>query len=299
MTAPVRHKAITAHGLGVILVSTLATVANDGVVGNVLVDWNRVDDFHEPIVRRKGIHAIRHLVDGFSTERIDGTDDFGPGLQQGERTFHQLGPEPAQPTGSHIGSTMRCGHENGPADFFPMLKNQSVSHQLFRLRRKTHGRRWFIKEILPHFIPGIRDHQSANHPAHAMSNDDHFLLQGETFLDGIQLLAQDGGRVLVRVTAGVAIKPKLVALSDIGVGAKRVNEWSPGGGGIHQTVHTEHDLFTGIVRLEAGDLRGLGIFLRVQQPRKFQFLGVLLRQHYRQGNGEVGCQRVALAIQLN
>ena len=58
MAAPVRNEAITAHGFGVIRIASFATVSYDGMIGDPWLNWNRVDDFHETIVRRKGINTV-------------------------------------------------------------------------------------------------------------------------------------------------------------------------------------------------------------------------------------------------
>src|SRR5208282_748029 len=54
MRTPIRHDAVA----GVRSVAS-APVPHDGVIRDAGRDWDRVDRFHEAIVGREGIHAIR------------------------------------------------------------------------------------------------------------------------------------------------------------------------------------------------------------------------------------------------
>src|SRR5271157_2441980 len=57
MRAPIRNDTIAA-----VRRISAATVTDDGMIGNVFCQWERVHDFHERVVRRKCVDAVWHSV---------------------------------------------------------------------------------------------------------------------------------------------------------------------------------------------------------------------------------------------
>src|SRR6266480_5200303 len=101
-----------------------------------------------------------------------------------------------------------------------MIKNKCFLQQFARVaRQRSFGRRRG-KKIVPDFVASIRDHQSTNQSAHAVTDQDHALVVGEGALDSIEILAEERGRVGIRITTRITEVPELITLSYPGVIAK-------------------------------------------------------------------------------
>ena len=181
----------------------------------------------------------------------------------------------------------------------PLVEDEGVGDQLlgggshFRLL----GR--FAEVVQPDFVADISDEKPADAAAHGVADDDHFLLHGEAFFDRVEVVAQDGGGVHVRVAAGVAEDPELVVAADFLVVSEAVDHGRPGGGGGVQAVHDEDDGFVRVVGLEAGDAGGVSVFFRVDEAGEAHFFGIAVGEHDGDRDGEVGGQGEGFAIELD
>src|SRR5437762_9430684 len=74
----------------------------------------------------------------------------------------------------------------------------------------------------PEFRPSVGNERSRDASTHAVADDDHRFAQRKFVFDGVELVPQDGGRVWVGISAGIAKKPKLVISPDIFIAAQIV-----------------------------------------------------------------------------
>src|SRR5439155_25919367 len=84
----------------------------------------------------------------------------------------------------------------------------SVCRHLCLCRRISEG-------LEPEFVPGVGDKSSADASNHAMTDEHHLSAQRKFLFDGVEFLAEDERAIGIGITAGVAVKPKLIVAPEI------------------------------------------------------------------------------------
>src|SRR5438045_7701641 len=107
-----------------------------------------------------------------------------------------------------------------------------------------------------------------------MSHYHHWFAQWKSLFDGVELLPQDSCRVWIGVTAGIAVEPNLVIAPEIHITPQIIQHWHPRDRCIHEAMDEKHDSFVWIVRFEADNPGGGGVFLRSKETGESKLLGL-------------------------
>src|SRR6266480_6365749 len=207
MRAPVRNDAVRT-----VRRVTPAAVAFDSVEGNAGRDRKFVYRAHERALRGKCIDAIWNAIK-LSQVRICASLRDGADRQSGkkDRGLHQLPRDLSNPIGSHHTAAMWRRDKNHTAHVRSMIEDQRFLEKLFGFRRNIGLRGRFSKALAPDLVPDVRDHEPADHSAHAVTDEDDALAIRERARNRIQLLAEKRRRVGIGITTRITVNPKLIA----------------------------------------------------------------------------------------
>src|ERR1700704_3324105 len=110
---------------------------------------------------------------------------------------------------------MRSGHKNHAPDFGSMLEDYRLLEKVFALGRYLCFFGGGPESLHPEFVPGVGDQSSADASTHAMTDEHHLSAQRKFLFDGVEFLAEDERAIGIGITAGVTVKPKLIAAPEI------------------------------------------------------------------------------------
>ena len=109
---------------------------------------------------------------------------------------------------------MRRRNKYHPLNVRPMIKDERLFQEFARVACQRSFRRRRGKKFMPNFVARICDHESTNHPAHAVTDQDDALVIWECALDPIKILAEERGGVRIGITTRITEVPELIMLPD-------------------------------------------------------------------------------------
>src|SRR5690349_8327221 len=154
-----------------------------------------------------------------------------------------------------------------------MIENERFLQKFARVARYRGFRGRRGKKISPDFITRVCDHQSTNHSAHAVTDQDDALVIWEDALDPIQILAEERGGVGKGITTRITEVPELIMLPYRWVMTERVDHWRPAGSCFLQAMNENHGRPRGIELLQPGQHCCISIGFRVHDPRQTKPFG--------------------------
>src|SRR4051794_8709697 len=104
-----------------------------------------------------------------------------------------------------------------------MIKDERLFQKFSCVARQRSSGRRRGKKIAPDLVARIRDHQSANHSAHAVTDQDDALVIWECARDPVQVLAEERGGVGQGITTRITKVPELIMFPYRWVMPKGVN----------------------------------------------------------------------------
>src|SRR5260370_20183378 len=99
-----------------------------------------------------------------------------------------------------------------------MVKNKRVLQKLARATSNRRLSRRFAEEISPDFVAGIRDHEAADHSTHAMADENDRLSIRKFSRNTVQLMAKQGRRIRIWISALITDNPKLITAFEFRLG---------------------------------------------------------------------------------
>src|SRR5436190_9528040 len=121
-----------------------------------------------------------------------------------------------------------------------MIENQGFLEKFSAFGRDSGFRGRFSETLAPDLVPGIRNHQPADHSTHAVTDQNDALPARKRAGDRIELLTKESRRVGIRITAGITENPKLVAAPEFGVVPQRIDHRRPAGGRVLQAMDEDY-----------------------------------------------------------
>src|SRR6266566_1452062 len=168
---------------------------------------------------------------------------------------------------------MRRRNKYHPLNVRPMIKDERLFQKFACVaRQRSFGRRRG-KKIAPDFVTSICDHQSTNHSAHAVADEHNRFLLWERALDPIEILAEERGRVGIRITTRITEVPELIMLPYRWVMTEGVDHWGPARSCFLQAVNENHGRPRGIELLQPSQHRCICIGSRVHDTREAKPFG--------------------------
>src|SRR5205085_9433294 len=134
-----------------------------------------------------------------------------------------------------------------------MPEEQLVLEILAAVRRERYFIQWLAEDFQAKLFPAVGEQQPADAAPHAMPDNDHRLARRKPLFHFIELVAEDGGGIGIRVSARIAVEPELIVLPDHRVAPKFVDHRRPRRLRIHEAVDDQDDGLVWIVRLESLD----------------------------------------------
>ena len=199
---------------------------------------------------REGVHRLDERVFGRKGIDAGGKSRLARRISRRDDVFRRRHPQrkhidgksgqrdskPSHPVRRQSRATMRGRTKNNPANIGSRSEDQHTLDNLFILGVHGHLVWRFAKVPIPESHAAVRNHQTGDHTAHAMPDQNDFLVIGIGFINPVQFFPQQFCRIRERITAWIAKDPELIVLVDDRIAPEFVQQRRPGRRGILQPM---------------------------------------------------------------